>query len=165
MRARKVARTTVADQVWIVTALLHRENPDREDFTISEIVTRGRQEAITHPFRSSFHVHVVQHCVANRPPNPGRWRMLFESGPGRRRLLRPGDRYDAAREGARAVPEVQNVPAEYRSLLTWYRNDYARKGQHERRPDALLALRSSGHHLWSDEPADEYVSRLRERWE
>ena len=31
-------RTKVADEVWIVTALLHRENPKREDFTVEEIM-------------------------------------------------------------------------------------------------------------------------------
>jgi hypothetical protein len=31
--------------------------------------------------------------------------------------------------------------------------------------DPLLSLAGSGIHLWSDEPADEYVRRLREGWE
>ena len=31
--------------------------------------------------------------------------------------------------------------------------------------DELLILIGSGEELWSDEPADEYVSRLREGWE
>jgi hypothetical protein len=30
----------VADEVWIATGLLHRENPVREDFAIEEIVKR-----------------------------------------------------------------------------------------------------------------------------
>ena len=34
----------VAAEVWIATALLHRENPKREDFTVAEIVERARRE-------------------------------------------------------------------------------------------------------------------------
>ena len=45
-------RTTVgikvADEVWIATALLHREQPKRPDFNVQEIVDRARQERI-HP--------------------------------------------------------------------------------------------------------------------
>lgn len=33
-------RIRVGDEVWIATALLHRENPDREDFEVQEIVER-----------------------------------------------------------------------------------------------------------------------------
>jgi hypothetical protein len=31
--------------------------------------------------------------------------------------------------------------------------------------DPLLSLRESGKQLWANEPADDYVSRLREGWE
>jgi hypothetical protein len=154
----------IADQVWAVTALLHREEPEREDFSVEEIMARARREPISQPLRPSFHVHVVQHCVANRRPNPGRWRMLVESGPGRRRLYRPGDPYDPAREGARALPGAGDLPAEYRELLTWYRAEYARPGAGKPGEDALLALRGSGRALWADEPADAYVERLRAGW-
>lgn len=154
----------VADQVWVVTALLHREQPDREDFAVDEIMARARREPICRPLRPSFHVHLIQHCVANRPPNPGRWRMLIESGSGRRRLYRPGDPYDPAREGARALPEVSELPADYQDLVTWYRRVFARPATAEPRDDALLALRGSGRALWADEPADAYVQRLREGW-
>lgn len=152
----------VADQVWVVTALLHREQPEREDFSVEEIMARARREPIAQPFRSSFHVHLIQHCVANRRPNPGRWRMLVETGPGRRRLYRPGDPCDLAREGARAQPEAGDLPAEYRELLAWYRDAYARPG--EPGEDPLLALRGSGQALWADEPPDAYVARLRAGW-
>jgi hypothetical protein len=154
----------VADQVWVVVAVLHREHPEREDFSVQEIMTRARREPITRPPRPSFHVHVIQHCVANRRPNPGRWRMLVESGSGRRRLYRPGDPCDPARDGARAVPEAGDLPAEYRDLLTWYHHVYVRPGAGAPGDDALLALRGSGRALWADEPADAYVERLRAGW-
>lgn len=164
MRSRTSSTVKVADQVWIVTALLHQEQPDREDFAVAEIMDRAKREPLSRPLRPSFHVHVIQHCVANRTPNPGRWRMLVESGPGRRRLFRSGDPYHASREGARTIPEAKDLPPEYRPLLSWYRGVYERSGRMGKGLDALLALRGSGRELWCDESADDYVRRLRTGW-
>src|SRR6185503_11940691 len=94
----------VADEVWLAAALLHREHPDRGDFTVAEIVERARQEGLTPELRPGVYVHAVLHCVANRPPNPGRYLMLVETGPNRRRLYRPGDPADEARRGAKTTP-------------------------------------------------------------
>lgn len=155
----------VADEVWIATALLHREQPDRADFAVAEIVERARQEGLTPTLRPGVYVHAVLHCVANRPPNPGRYRMLFETAPNRRRLYRPGDPADEARRGAKTTPARSAIPLKYHALLDWYEREYApRRGI---RPDAdpLLALRGSGRALWADEHADQYVRRLREGWE
>ena len=60
-------QTKVADEVWIATALLHREQPERKDFTIQEIRERVEREAMTETLRPGVYVHIVQHCVANRP--------------------------------------------------------------------------------------------------
>ena len=164
MTSKTSVTTRVADQVWVIAALLHREHPDREDFAIAEIVDRAKRELRIQPLRPSFHVHVIQHCVANRPPNPGRWRMLVASGPGRRRLFRSGDPYHPKREGARSNPETGALPPEYQELLSWYRREYERGGRRTKAPDPLLALRGSGRELSRDEPADAYVTRLRSGW-
>src|SRR5437667_12855811 len=111
----------VADEVWIAAALLHREHPEKPDFTVEEIVDRAKQEGLFKPFRRGFYVHVVQHCVANRPPNPGRYRMLFETAPGRRRLFRSGDSSDPHREGAKTSPTPQDLPENcFRGLRARY---------------------------------------------
>ncbi len=155
----------VADEVWIAAALLHREHPDQADFAIEEIVQRASREAAPQPLRPGVYVHVVQHCVANRPPNPGRYRMLYETAPGRRRLFRNGDNCDPAREGAKTVPAAEEIPTEYASLLDWYR-DWNQDSIEERiKKDPLLALYGDGAELWADEKADDYVRRLREGWE
>jgi len=159
------ARLKVADEVWIAAALLHREEPVRSDFAIEEIVARAEREGLGGAIRPGVYVHVVQHCVANRPPNPGRYRMLFETGPGRRRLFRKGDAYHPQREGAKVTPDPEEIPGEYRGLLTWYREWCSGAAQAARESDPLLALLGSGQHLWADERADEYVRRLREGWE
>ena len=44
MKTALVAEIKVADEVWIATALLHREHPDLADFTIEEIMERAGQE-------------------------------------------------------------------------------------------------------------------------
>ena len=35
--AKRFASIKVADEVWIATALLHRENPKREDFSVQKL--------------------------------------------------------------------------------------------------------------------------------
>jgi hypothetical protein len=155
----------VADEVWIVTALLHREHPEREDFTVAEIVERAQQEKLAPKLRPGVYVHAIQHCVANRQPNPGRYRMLLETGPNRRRLYRPGDPADEARRGAKVTPARTAIPPRYHPLLDWYEKDYARRRGLTPEADPLLALRGSGRELWAGEPADRYVRRLREGWE
>jgi len=155
----------VADEVWIATALLHREQPAQPDFTLEQIVERARREAVGGSIRPGVYVHVVQHCVANRPPNPGRYRMLFETAPGRRRLFRKGDAYHPAREGAKITPNLEDIPSGYAGLLAWYRDWCTAAARSAPEADLLLSLLGSGKHLWADEPADEYVHRLREGWE
>ena len=77
----------VADEVWIATALLHRENPKREDFSVAEIVSRARRENTSGEIRPGVQVHAYLHCVANRPPKPGRYRILYATGKSTRRLF------------------------------------------------------------------------------
>jgi hypothetical protein len=154
----------VADEVWIATALLHRESPERADFSVAEIVDRARREALTPKLRPGVYVHAVSHCVANRPPSPGRLRMLVETGPNRRRLYRPGDRAHEDRRGAKTAPSRGSIPSKYHALLDWYEAEYASRPRLAPKDDPLLSLRGSGREIWADEHADEYVRRLREGW-
>lgn len=155
----------VADEVWITTALLHRELPSATDFSVEEIVRRAKRETLHSPHRSSVYVHVVQHCVANRAPNSGRYRMLYETTERRRRLFRRGDAYHPGREGSKITPESADMPRGYEDLLKWYEEWSVTYGDRAAKSDPLLALAGSGRNLWSDEHADEYVRRLREGWE
>lgn len=165
MTIAEKARLKVADEVWIVAALMHRDNPDQRDFSIEAIVDRAKREKLTGELRPGVYVHVLQHCVANRPPNPGRYRMLFETAPGRRRLFLPGDPYHPQRDGRKIVPAGESIPEQYRDLLSWYRDWSANTAGTQHEQDPLLALRGSGRKLWADEHADDYVRRLREGWE
>lgn len=154
----------VADEVWIATALLHRENPGQADFSIEQIVERARQEELTRGLRPGVYVHVVQHCVANRHANPGRYRMLFETVPGRRRLFRKGDPSHPSREDSKTVPERDDIPPRYHELIEWYITQYFPSAMPTPKTDPLLRARGSGKALWSSDPADNYVRRLREGW-
>ena len=84
----------VADEVWVAMASLHRRYPDREDYSVSEIVAQAEAENATGAgsLRPGVQIHAYLHCVANRKPNPARLRMLTETSRGRRRLYRPGRR-------------------------------------------------------------------------
>jgi hypothetical protein len=165
MPAKIEHKVKVADEVWIATALLHTENPPREEFTIREIVERAGKEGITRPLRPGVYQHVSQHCVANRAPDPGRYRMLFATGKGTRRLFRPGDPYHPEREGAKTHPAKDEIPARYHRLVDWYEREYAAGPRVDVRSDPILGLRGLGREIWEGEDPDEYVRRLREGWE
>ena len=117
-------RVKVADEVWIACALLHKEKPHRRDFSTREIIEKVHEENIYGTLRPGVYVHVSQHCVANKKPNPGKYRMLFETEPGRRRLFRKGDPYHPEREGGKITPNKNEIPKKYWYLIDWYENEY-----------------------------------------
>ena len=154
--------TRVADEVWIATALLHRRHPDRDDFTVREIVRQAETEKIADgPLHPGVQVHACLRCVANKAPNPGRYRMLFETSKGRR-LFPPGDPSHPRRSSGKDLPRDDETPPAYRGLIEWYRNEYAGGGCRE--ADPILSLRGLGKALRADEDADACVERLREGW-
>jgi hypothetical protein len=160
-----MAQIKVADEVWVATALLHRENPSRVDFTPREIEARAAREQIIHERRPGVYVHANSHCVANRRPSPNIYCMLYETRPGYRRLFKTGDTAHPDREGGKIIPDADDIPLHYGDLLNWYEQWNKEEGLRKRALDPLLALYGSGKHIWADEHADEYVARLREGWE
>lgn len=177
-----------AVEVFLATALLHRERPERNDFTIQEIVNRAARESVNGEMRSGVNVHASQHCVANRAPNPAKHRMLFATGKHTRRLLLPGDAIHEGRTG-KIFPETDDVPEKYLPVLEWAKERYqggvpslkgsgngrsgdaastpeeAEDGTPRRHLQVLLDLRLAGAHLANGEDPDDYVRRLREGWE
>ncbi len=165
MAVASKTKLKVADEVWVALALLHREHLSQPDFSIEQITQRAQQEAGSDPLRPGVYVHIVQHCVANRAPSPGRYSMLVETVPGRRRLFRAGDPYHAAREGSKIHPAVEELPIKYRGLIDWYRQWDASASAKRMIEDPILGLIGLGKHIWADENPDDYVRRLREGWE
>lgn len=155
----------VADEVWLATASLHRGRPDAQDFAIAEIMAQAEAAHVAGlPLRPGVKVHVYLHCVANRPPNPGRYRMLFETASGRRRLYRPSDPCHPLRSSGKTVPKRAEIAAADRELIDWYENVYA-AGVSGTAADPILALRGLGREIWAKEDADAYVRRQREAWQ
>ena len=155
----------VADEVFIATALLQREYPERSDFTVGEIVERAQQEHLSPVIRPGVRVHASQHCVANRPPNPGRYRMLYATGTGTRRLLNADDDIYPGRDG-KIFPSPGEVPTRYKELIDWAKQRYGVEAREKgRKFSGLLALRGAGKKYAGPETPDEYVSRLREGWD
>ena len=165
MKASTKHSIKVADETWIAAALLHQENSSRQHFAVQEIVDRAAKEAITGKLRPGVYVHARQHCVANRPPDPGRYRMLFATGKNTRRLFRPGDPYHPARDGSKMVPEREEIPAEYHRLVDWYFSEYVATRTDVEKADPILQLRGLGKEIWGSEAPDAYVRRLRQGWE
>ena len=161
-------RMRVADEVWVATALLHREHPDRTDFECVEIRDKAEQQrqVVSADYRgiSAVYQHAIQHCVANRPRDTGRYRFLFATGKTTRRLFRSGDSWDQSRDRGPTLPHRHNLPEEYRHLLDWYSAEYNSAVSRSGSGDPILRLRGLGSSIWKDEDPDQYVNRLREGW-
>ncbi len=151
----------VADEAFLVLADLHRTKPDATDFSIAEILQHADEMHLNGSKRPGVEIHIRQHCVANLPPNPGRYRMLFASGKARRRLLLPGDAIHPLRDG-KIFPDIAELPAEYEGLVEWAKVRYGLERLQPAPFRSLLDLRGSGKTVWQDEHADQYVERLRE---
>ena len=165
-----------AAEVFLIAAMLHRENPERSDFSMQEMVKRAAEENLTGVgLRSGISVHLSQHCVANKPPNPAKHRTLYATSKHNRRLLLPGDMITPGRTG-KVFPDANEIPGEYRELLEWAQERYrshlpqaaesgtAASGLKQWLED-VLKLRLAGEHLADGVDPDEHVRQLREGWD
>lgn len=154
----------VADEVFLVVATLHHQNPEKEEFTVQEILSEAERLKFDGEIRPGFQVHVRQHCVANLKPNPGDYRMVFATGKSSRRLLKKSDEIHPQRKG-KMFPELKDVDPMYFGLITWAKQRYEASGEESELFADFLALHGSSKGLWKDEPADEYIARLRGDWD
>jgi hypothetical protein len=175
-----LADVSCAAEVFVATALLHREQQGRPDFRIQEIVSRAARENLAAELRSGVQVHASQHCVANRPPNPAKHRMLFATGKHTRRLLLPGDEVHPERTG-KIFPEPGELPEKYLPLLAWAKARFdgggsasgpkgagsgaGDPGTPQRWLESLFELEGLGKEYWKGVNPDEFVRKLREGWE
>lgn len=182
-----LVEVSCAVEVFLATALLHKEQPGRPEFTIQEIVNRAARENVSGELRSGVSVHASQHCVANKAPNPGKHKMLFATGKHTRRLLLPGDEIHPQRTG-KIFPDAGEVPEKYLPLLEWAKKRYeAGCGTAGPGPSSageepteisnvktktsdqwlasLFELEGLGREYWKDVDPDEFVRKLREGWE
>ena len=151
---------SVADEVWIATALLHRENPTRPDFEKSEILQRAAQEGLVEPQRPGVSAHVSSHAVAGKKPQPNEYRMLVETDRGRRRLYRDGDYYHPERRG-KITPSPDDLPDEYLYLLDWYATWKQQGKRVVSKGDPFLKMQGIAKGMWKED-AVAYVRKMRE---
>lgn len=182
-----------AVEVFIATALLHKEQPGRPGFTKQEILDRVQKENVYGEFRPGISPHISQHCVANIAPSPAKHRILFATGKSTRRLILPSDQADFRRTG-KIFPDAEEMPEKYLSLLEWARQRYY-GGSFKMKSDqpvsavhllplspppviseeppirqhsplqALLDARGIGIEMARGIDPDEYIRELREGWE
>ncbi len=158
--AEKIAtKLTIANAVWIATALLQREFPEAV-FTTEKIVERVKLEKLSSSQDHIIAQHVRQHCVANRAAQPNTLRMLSAWGRGERTLFRQGDKEHADRKEGRLRPEIEDMPESYRYLIDWFDHEwYPRYKLTD--TDPLIALRGTGKNFWKMD-AVVYTDQLRE---
>lgn len=135
IKSETIIDLKVADQVWVATALLHKENPQRTDFSKQEIRHRAEKEHLAGAKRPGISQHISTHCVASRPPNPARHRMLTRTGTGRRRLFRYGDEFHPARAEGSITPRREDLPEQYHVLLDWYESEYSKRGMRKEKEE------------------------------
>ncbi len=154
----------VADEVWIATALLHLEHSEKTEFTVQEIVRRAAREHLHDRLRPGVQVHASSHCVANRAPNPGRYRMLYAPTKRTRRLFCLQDDSHPGRRG-KITPDPAEIPSKYRYLLDWYKAKYQQGRAERKRPyGSILGLAGLGKEIWKGVDPDAYVQGLRAGW-
>jgi hypothetical protein len=156
------AEIKIADEVFLATALLHRENPKKTDFWAKEIIQRVRTEF--GDSRQSVAAHVSGHCVANLEPNGGRYRILYKTSNGNRRLLMPADDVHPSRRG-KIFPEPEDVPDKYRELIDWAKQRYERGAAQDESPLLTLVRAQGMGGRRSQGEIDDFVRQLREGWD
>jgi hypothetical protein len=158
----------VADELFLIVALLHREQPQKEAFTVGEILHRASTEGLGSA-QGSLRAHASGHAAANVAPDGrgGRYRMVFRQEDKRIRLLGPDDFVHPDRH-QKFYPEPDEIPEKYHELLEWAKR---RQEKGKGAPvtsqwlTGLYELRGLGKETWKGVDADQYVKNLREGWE
>jgi len=157
----------VADELFLIVALLHREHPKRNSFSIPEVLARALQEGLggARADQKSLKQHAYEHAAANIPPGQGRYRLVFREADNSIRLLKQSDHVDPRRNG-KQWPLLDDIPVHYHELVEWAKRRYERDTEKPARwLDGLFKLRGMGKEIWDGVDPDRYISELREGWE
>ena len=164
------AHVKVADELFLVLALLHREHPERDAFEIGDVLARARQEGLgsSREDQRSLRLHAYQHAAANMPPDPrgGRYRIAFRERDNRIRLLTASD-YVHPERHQKFFPAYEEIPDQYHELLDWAkrRHEHGKDGGSSTWLEGLHRLKGLGREIWQGTEPDAYVKGLREGWE
>lgn len=163
------AQLKVADELFLIVALLHRENPGQHAFDIGQILARATQEELgSHRAdQRSLRLHAYEHAAANVPPGKGgKYRMVFRERDNRIRLLTASDYIHPDRH-QKFFPAYEEIPAKYHELLDWAKRrvEGRPKSDQVQWLDGLKRLKGKGKEIWRGIDPDSYVRSLREGWE
>jgi hypothetical protein len=153
---------SIADTIWLATALLHRENPKARGFDHRTIL---RKVTELDPFLNSRSVstHLSTHCIASKAANPATLRTLTETSEGLLRLYHDGDPCHPTRRSGRALPKPNTLPDRYRDLLSSYADSRPAQNIVPAEEDPILGISGVGKEMWSKLGGGEsFIRDLRE---
>ena len=95
MTATIGVRLSIADTIWLATALLHQAKPHERVQSRHHSSQSSRAESLSES--RSVNTHLSTHCVASKKANPATLRILTENLDGSLRLFRSGDSFHPTR--------------------------------------------------------------------
>ncbi|MCU1335896.1 MAG: hypothetical protein JWO19_1477 [Bryobacterales bacterium] len=153
---------SIADTIWLATALLHEAHPDALGFDHETIL---RKVADLDPSLNprSVSTHLSTHCVASKKANPATLRILSEDPDGSLRLFRAGDSFHPTRRTGRTAPKPHVLPQQYKHLLQSYAAGPFSHRAISPAEDPILAISGVGKEMWKRLGGGEkFVGALRE---
>jgi hypothetical protein len=156
----------VADELFLVVALLTKENPARASFSIPEILARAEKEGLGRhrSDQKSLKQHAYEHAAANVAPGKGKYRLVYREKDNSIRLLQAGDHTHPDRHG-KEWPDEREIPERYKALVRWAQERFkTKRGESKPWLHDLLAMRGLGKEIWKGVDPDKYVEALRGDW-
>jgi hypothetical protein len=141
------AKLSIADTIWLATALLHRTHPQANGFT-HEAILRKVTELDSSLNPRSVSTHLSTHCVASKKANPATLRILTENPDGSLRLFRGGDSFHPTRRAGRTAPKPHALPVQYEYLTQNQTESPSDKRDYSPPEDPILAISGVGKEMW-----------------
>jgi hypothetical protein len=152
---------TIADSIWVATALLQKDQPEVTGFD-DETILRKTLELDPTLNPRSVSTHLSSHCVASKKANPQTLRILTKNSDGTLRLYREGDPCHPTRRKGRMAPGPNALPEQYRGLAD-RRGTFSNESAAVVEQDPVLAMRGVGKEMWKALGGGEaFIRALRE---
>jgi hypothetical protein len=152
---------TIADSIWVATALLQKNQPEVTGFD-DETILRKTLELDPTLNPRSVSTHLSVHCIASKEANPASLRILTKNPDGTLRLYHEGDPYHPTRRNGRTAPRPNALPEKYRGLAD-RRGTFSNESAALVEQDPVLAMRGVGKEMWKALGGGEaFIRALRE---